>query len=128
MPKRLLIAEDDAAVSAMVADILRIEGFDPVIVAEGRKVLDVLRSQPFDMVILDIMLPGLDGISILRGIRDDPATSRIPVVMLTAKTDDESTWAGWRAGCDYYMTKPFDPDELLEILRRLEKASSSSGA
>ena len=104
----------------MVADILRIEGFEPVVVSEGRKVLDVLRSQPFDMVILDVMLPGLDGISIMRGIRDDAQTAHIPVVMLTAKTDDESTWAGWRAGCDYYMTKPFDPDELLAILRRLD--------
>lgn len=126
MARRLLIAEDDRSVSSMVADILRIEGFESVIVAEGRRVLDVLRSQSFDMVLLDIMLPGLDGISILREIRDEPRTSHIPVVMLTAKNDDESTWAGWRAGCNYYMTKPFDPDELLAILRSLDTAASTA--
>lgn len=124
MPKRLLIAEDDQAIGSMVSDILRIEGFDSVVVSEGRKVLEVLRSQPFDMVLLDVMLPGLDGLSIMREIRDDPQTSHIPVVMLTAKTDDESTWAGWRAGCNYYMTKPFDPDELLAILHSLGSAST----
>jgi two-component system, OmpR family, response regulator MtrA len=126
--RRLLIAEDDPAIASMVSDILRIEGYESVIVSEGRKVLDVLRSQPFDMVLLDVMLPGLDGISIMRDIRDEPQTSDIPVVMLTAKTDDESTWAGWRAGCNYYMTKPFDPDELLVILRSLAKATSTPGA
>lgn len=109
----------------MMADLLRFEGFESVVVPEGRKVLEVLRSQPFDMVILDVMLPGLDGISIMKGIREEPETSDIPVVMLTAKTDDESTWAGWRAGCNYYMTKPFDPDELLAILRSFEAAAST---
>jgi DNA-binding response OmpR family regulator len=128
MSKRLLIAEDDPAISSMMVDILRLEGFDSVVVSEGRSVLDMLRSQPFDVVLLDVMLPGLDGISIMKGIRDDAQTSHIPVVMLTAKTDDESTWAAWRAGCDYYMTKPFDPDELLAILRRLEPASPTRRA
>lgn len=123
--RRLLIAEDDPAIGSMMADLLRFEGFESVVVPEGRKVLEVLRSQPFDMVILDVMLPGLDGISIMKGIREEPETSDIPVVMLTAKTDDESTWAGWRAGCNYYMTKPFDPDELLAILRSFEAAAST---
>ncbi len=125
MTRRLLIAEDDPAIGSMMADLLRFEGFESVVVPEGRKVLEVLRSQPFDMVILDVMLPGLDGISIMKGIREEPETSDIPVVMLTAKTDDESTWAGWRAGCNYYMTKPFDPDELLAILRSFEAAAST---
>ncbi|MFY9588336.1 MAG: response regulator transcription factor [Actinomycetota bacterium] len=128
MPKRLLIAEDDSAISSMMVDILRVEGIESTVVSEGRKVLDVLRSEPFDLVLLDIMLPGLDGISILRAIRDDPEKGDIPVVMLTAKTDDETTWAGWRAGCNYYMTKPFDPDELLAIIRSLERASSMPDA
>lgn len=128
MPKRLLIAEDDNAISSMVVDILRMEGIESTVVSEGRTVLDVLRSEPFDLVLLDIMLPGLDGISILRAIRDDPEKGDIPVVMVTAKTDDETTWAGWRAGCNYYMTKPFDPDELLAIVRSLERASSMPDA
>jgi DNA-binding response OmpR family regulator len=83
-----------------------------------------LGSEPFDIVILDVMLPGMDGIQILTSIREEPSLNRVPVLMLSAKTDDATTWAGWRAGCDYYMTKPFDPDELLSILKRLEPARS----
>jgi DNA-binding response OmpR family regulator len=128
MPKRVLIAEDDSAISSMMVDILRMEGIESTVVSEGRKVMDVLRSEPFDLVLLDVMLPGLDGISILRAIRDDPEKGDVPVVMLTAKTDDETTWAGWRAGCNYYMTKPFDPDELLSIVRSLERAQSMPDA
>jgi DNA-binding response OmpR family regulator len=128
MPKRVLIAEDDNAISSMMVDILRMEGIESAVVSEGRKVMDVLHSEPFDLVLLDIMLPGLDGISIMRAIRDDPEKGDVPVVMLTAKTDDETTWAGWRAGCNYYMTKPFEPDELLAIVRSLERASSMPDA
>ena len=118
--RRLLVVEDDAAIGSMVVDLLRPDGFDVTVVADGRKALDALRST-FDVVLLDVMLPGMDGIAILRAIREDPATASLPVVMLTAKTDDESTWAGWRAGCDYFMTKPFDPVELVEVLNRLQR-------
>ena len=124
MKKRVLVVEDDAAVSYMIAQILRAEGYESAIAAEGRSALSMLRSNSFDMVILDVMLPGMDGISILKSIREEPDLNGVPVLMLSAKTDDATTWAGWRAGCDYYMTKPFDPDELLTILKRLEPARS----
>ena len=124
MKKRVLVVEDDAAVSYMIAQILRAEGYESAIAAEGRIALSMLRSNSFDMVILDVMLPGMDGISILKSIREEPDLNGVPVLMLSAKTDDATTWAGWRAGCDYYMTKPFDPDELLTILKRLEPARS----
>ena len=124
MTKRVLVVEDDEAVSHMIAQILRAEGYESTAAAEGRSALAMLRSNPFDMVILDVMLPGMDGISILKSIREEPALNGVPVLMLSAKTDDATTWAGWRAGCDYYMTKPFDPDELLTILKRLEPARS----
>ena len=120
MTKHILVVEDDAAVGHMIERILRIEGYASTIVSEGRRAMDVLRSRPFDLVILDVMLPGMDGIAILKEIREDAAFGELPVVMLTAKTDDETTWAGWRAGCNYYMTKPFEPDELLAILKQLE--------
>ena len=124
MTKRVLVVEDDAAVSHMITQILRAEGYESTAAEEGRSALDLLRSQPFDIVILDVMLPGMDGISILKAIREEPSLNGVPVLMLSAKTDDATTWAGWRAGCDYYMTKPFDPDELISILKRLELARS----
>ena len=125
MSKRVLVVEDDPAVSYMIAQILRVEGYESTTVAEGRGALSLLRSNPFDIVILDVMLPGMDGISILKSIREEPSLNGVPVLMLSAKTDDATTWAGWTAGCDYYMTKPFDPDELLTILKRLEPARST---
>lgn len=124
MTKRVLVVEDDAAVSHMIAQILRAEGYESTAASEGRSALAMLRSGSFDVVILDVMLPGMDGISILKSIREEPSLNGVPVLMLSAKTDDATTWAGWRAGCDYYMTKPFDPDELLTILKRLEPARS----
>lgn len=128
MSKRVLIVEDDPAVGPMISQILALEGYETAIVAEGRRALEVLRSGPFDLVILDVMLPGVDGISIMRSIREEPSMRSLPVVMLTAKTDDETTWAGWQAGCDYFMTKPFEPDELLLILKRFEQeAGDRSG-
>lgn len=123
--KRVLVVEDDPAVSHMLGEILRLEGYGAKVVTDGRAALESLRSNAYDIVVLDIMLPGMDGITMMKEIRDDPATAHLPVVILTAKTDDATTWAGWRAGCNYYMTKPFDPDELLSILKRLEPATTA---
>lgn len=120
MPKRVLIVEDDPAIGHMITQILFLEGYETTVVAEGRDALATLKAEGSDLVILDVMLPGMDGISVLRSIREDPETVHVTVVMLTAKTDDDTTWAGWQAGCDYYMTKPFEPDELLLILKRFE--------
>jgi len=118
--RRLLVVEDDPAIGSMVGEILRVEGFETALVTEGTKALDTLRASPFDGAILDVMLPGMDGLSILKAIRADAALGGIPVVMLTAKIDDASTWEGWKAGCDCYLPKPFDPDELVSVVKRLQ--------
>jgi len=123
---RLLIVEDDPTISFMLSEILRSEGFEPNAVLEGTHVLEELRSKSYDVVLLDVMLPGLDGITLLRAIREDPSLGGIRVIMLTAKSDDETTWAGWKAGCDYFLPKPFEPDELVAILRRLESSTPSA--
>ena len=122
--KRVLLVEDDQAVGHMIAEVLRLEGYAITVVTQGRNALPTLRADAYDIVVLDVMLPGMDGIAILKAIREDPATAEIPVLILSAKTDDATTWEGWRAGCNYYMTKPFDPDELILILKRHEPASA----
>jgi DNA-binding response OmpR family regulator len=127
MPK-LLIVEDDQTISFMVREVLRHEGFETTAIAEGSDALDALRADPYDIVLLDVMLPGVDGISILRAIREDPALSHIAVVLLTARSDDSSTWEGWKAGCDLYLSKPFDPDELVAALDRLVSERSAAAA
>ena len=118
--RRLLVVEDDPAIGPMIKEILRLEGFETVVEADGMKAMTTLRAGRFDGAILDVMLPGKDGISILKEIRADTSLGRIPVVMLTAKTDDASTWEGWKAGCDCYLPKPFDPDELIATIKRLQ--------
>jgi two-component system response regulator MtrA len=123
----VLVVEDDRALSSMIAQVLDMDGYDITVVDDGRKALSALRSGEFVAVLLDVMLPGLDGISLLRAIREDPAMWSIPVVMITAKTDDMTTWEGWKAGCDYFLTKPFDPGELATILHRLRSGSSAKG-
>lgn len=120
MNQRVLMVEDDAAIGAMVVNVLRLEGIEVTVVGHGREALEALRTQQYETAILDVMLPDMDGISIMRAIRQDPLTASIFVVILTAKTDDATTWEGWKAGCDYYMTKPFDPVDLVSVIRRLQ--------
>jgi DNA-binding response OmpR family regulator len=122
MKRRALVVDDDPTINAMIADILTLDRFEVTRVHDGDEAIGALRSDKYDVVLLDIMLPGQDGLSILKEIRAAADLSATPVVMLTAKADDDSAWEGWRAGCDSYMTKPFDPGELLATLHRLVSA------
>jgi DNA-binding response OmpR family regulator len=119
MIPRIAIIEDDPEISSMLEKLLRMDGFEVTVFPDGRPALPILRSGDYDAAILDVMLPGKDGITIMQEIRSAAETERLPVLMLTAKTDDASTFAGWKAGCNYFMNKPFDPVELVEVLRRV---------
>jgi DNA-binding response OmpR family regulator len=126
MSDRLLVVEDDPAVLQMISQIMTLEGFVVSAVTDGAGALDALRGGDFAAVVLDVMLPSKDGIAIMKEIREQPGLGGLPVVMLTARADDDTTWAGWRAGCNYYMTKPFDPTELSALVRRLVSAQEAS--
>jgi two-component system response regulator CpxR len=126
MRRKALIVDDDPTINAMIADILTLDRFEVTRVHDGDEALGALRSDRYDVVLLDVMLPGQNGLEILKEIRAAADLSTTPVVMLTAKADDDSAWAGWRAGCDYYMTKPFDPSELIAILHRLVPTPSGT--
>jgi DNA-binding response OmpR family regulator len=114
---RVAVIEDDPEIGPMLGKILEMDGFQVALIRDGISAVGALRSGGFRAAVLDIMLPGKDGISVLREIRGIAETARLPVIMLTAKTDDATTWEGWRAGASYFMTKPFDPDELVAVLR-----------
>ena len=118
----MAVVEDDRAIAMMLQEVLTLEGFDVTVMHEGPSALMALRAEPFDLVILDVMLPGRDGISILRDLREGELTQDTPVIMLTAKTDDASTWEGWRAGCNLYLEKPFDPNHVVAAVRELLSA------
>lgn len=119
MRRKILLAEDDAPTRAVITDMLKIEGFEVVGVSNGFAAIGAVDTFTPDIAILDVMMPGKDGIAVLEHLRGDERTRTMPVIILTARADSDTTWAGWRAGCDYYMNKPFEPDDLIATVIRL---------
>ncbi len=124
MKARVLVVDDDPALAEMLGIILRNEGFHPIFVADGEQALDAFREHRPDLVLLDLMLPGVSGIDICRAIR---AESGVPVVMLTAKADTVDVVLGLESGADDYVVKPFKPKELVARIRaRLRRSEEST--
>lgn len=117
--RQVLIVDDEPDIRRFLALSLEMSGFEVTVAEDGIQADALVRETMPHLVVLDVMMPGVDGISVLRKLRSHPLTQAIPVVMLTAKSSDEDTWAGWEAGANYYMTKPFDIDHLIEVLELL---------
>jgi two-component system response regulator MtrA len=111
---RVLVVDDDAALAEMLSIVLRNEGFEPVWCSHGDKAFSAFRESRPDLVLLDLMLPGRDGVDVCRDIR---AESGVPIVMLTAKSDTIDVVAGLEAGADDYVSKPFKAKELIARIR-----------
>ena len=114
MTSRILVVDDDTALAEMIGIVLRTEGFEPVFCADGAAAVDAWRTQRPDLVLLDLMLPGMDGIEICTRIR---AESGVPIIMLTARTDTADVVRGLESGADDYIVKPFNPKELVARIR-----------
>lgn len=114
MPQKILVVDDDPAISEMLTIVLEAEGFNTVAVTDGALAVDTFNREEPDLVLLDLMLPGMNGIDICRLIRQN---STVPIVMLTAKTDTVDVVLGLETGADDYITKPFKPKELIARLR-----------
>lgn len=112
---RILVAEDEERISAFIAKGLRAEGMTPTVVADGRAAFDYAMTGGFDLLVLDIGLPGHDGFAVLRQLRE--ARNDIPVLILTARDSITDTVAGLSGGADDYMAKPFRFEELLARIR-----------
>src|SRR4051812_19890546 len=110
MRGRVLVVDDDTALAEMLGIVLRGEGFEPMFCGDGNGALEAFRTARPDLVLLDLMLPGRDGIEVCRLIR---AESGVPIVMLTAKTDTVDVVLGLESGADDYVVKPFKPKELV---------------
>jgi len=108
--KRILIVEDDLSIAELQKDYLELSGFEVTICTDGIQGLNTLKQKEFDLLILDVMLPKIDGFSILRSIQDD---KDIPVLMVSAKKDEIDKIKGLSLGADDYITKPFSPSELV---------------
>ncbi len=114
MKGRVLVVDDDTALAEMIGIVLRTEGFEPFFCADGDGALEAFRAARPDLVLLDLMLPGKDGIEVCRQIR---AESVVPIVMLTAKSDTVDVVLGLESGADDYVPKPFKPKELVARVR-----------
>ena len=123
---RILIVEDEVRLAATLADLLHRHGYTTDICHNGTDGLDSALSGIYDLLILDVMLPGMDGFTLLRHLRDNG--SALPVLMLTARCDVSDRVRGLDSGADYYLTKPFEPEELLACIRSLLRRSGESMA
>ena len=123
---RILVVEDDHVIRELLVVNLKMEGHEPVTAADGHEALDaVARTHP-DVVLLDMMLPGLDGWEVTSRLKSDRATSAIPIVALSARAMQADIDRGRELGVDHYVTKPFDPIELMRLVGDL--TSGDAGA
>jgi DNA-binding response OmpR family regulator len=125
MGRRILIVEDEKDIQDLLAHYLKKEGYDVQSAKDGRDGLERASKEKFDLVISDLMLPQVDGLEICRRLRSQPAVAALPIIMLTAKTEETDRIVGLEMGADDYITKPFSPQEVLARIkalhRRLEK-------
>ena len=125
MKSRILVVDDDPALAEMLTIVLRGEGFDTAVVGDGIRALPAVRELRPDVVLLDLMLPGMNGIDVCRAIRTE---SGVPIVMLTAKTDTVDIVVGLESGADDYVVKPFKPKELIARIRARVRATETEPA
>ena len=128
--QRILIIEDEVDIAELISFNLQRNQFDTILAHNGLEGLDKAMSIEPDLIILDLMLPGMDGISVNKELKSDPRTRNIPVIMLTAKTQTDDRITGLETGADDYITKPFSPKELVlraqAILKRTVQKNSGT--
>jgi DNA-binding response OmpR family regulator len=123
-----LLVDDDARLGALVAEYLGRHEIDVTVAGDGERGLAALRRKAFDVVLLDVMLPGIDGLETCRRLRATPGLAGLPVIMLTAKGDDVDRIVGLELGADDYLGKPFNPRELLARIRAILRRTAPAGA
>ena len=128
MAKRLLVVDDDVGLLLAVSDTLRAEGYDVTTARRGAEAMIRIAEALPDLIISDIRMPGMDGYQLVRNLRSHARTRLVPIVFLTAKDETADRIAGFRTGVDAYVTKPFEPDELVAIvagiLERVQRTHS----
>lgn len=126
--RRILIAEDDEDIARLITHYVRRQGWQAHVVPTGDGALAYARANRVDVLILDLMLPGLTGMEVCRALRAHEATARLPIIMVTAKAEETDRVAGLDTGADDYLTKPFSPNELVARIRAVLRRSASRDA
>jgi len=123
---RILVAEDDPDIASLLAHSLQKAGYEADVVSSGKDVLPRIRKTPPDLLLLDLMLPGQDGLEVCRAVRADDNTAGIPIIMVTAKGEESDRIVGLELGADDYITKPFSPGEVVARVRALLRRATRS--
>jgi DNA-binding response OmpR family regulator len=127
---KILVVDDEEDILELVRFNLSREGHEVLCAETGEKALEILKSKPVDLMVLDLMLPGIDGFSVAKRVKNDPRLQHVPIVMLTAKGSETDVVTGLQLGAEDYITKPFSPRVLIarihKILRRVAQAPAGS--
>jgi two-component system alkaline phosphatase synthesis response regulator PhoP len=128
MAKKILVVDDEKHIVRLVEVNLQRAGYEVVTAYDGVQALEVVKREKPDMIVLDVMMPRMNGFEVLKNLKASPETQEIPVIMLTAKAQDQDIFKGWQSGVDSYLTKPFNPMELLTFVKRIfESAEAYEG-
>jgi two-component system, OmpR family, alkaline phosphatase synthesis response regulator PhoP len=120
--KKILAVDDEKHIVRLVQVNLERHGYTVVTAFDGKEALEKVAAEKPDLIVLDVMMPYLDGFEVLKELKKDPDTRGIPVIMLTAKAQDADVFRGWQSGADCYLTKPFNPMELIMFVKRIFKS------
>ncbi|MDP2166949.1 MAG: response regulator [Thermodesulfovibrionales bacterium] len=126
--KRILVVDDEPDIVELVSYNLRKEGYDVSSASDGEEAFGMIKKGGYDLLILDLMLPGIPGIELCRMIRSNPETAGLPIIMLTAKTEEIDRVLGLETGADDYLTKPFSPRELAARIRAVLRRAVGAAA
>lgn len=127
MPKKILAVDDEKHIVRLVQVNLERAGYQVLTAYDGIDALEKVKAEKPDMIVCDVMMPRMDGFEVLRNLKADAGTRDIPVIMLTAKAQDADVFKGWQSGVDAYLTKPFNPMELLAFVKRIFKSLDNVG-
>ena len=119
MAQKILVVDDERHIVRLVEVNLERAGYDVVTAYDGVEALEQVEEEDPDMIVLDVMMPRMDGFDVLKNLQSDPEYKDIPVIMLTAKAQDADIFKGWQSGVSSYLTKPFNPKELLVFVERI---------
>ncbi len=125
--KKILAVDDEKNIVRLVQVNLERAGYKVITAGDGKEALKKVADEKPDLIVLDVMMPYMDGFEVLQNLRRNPATRFLPVIMLTAKTQDADVFRGWQSGVDCYLTKPFNPVELLSFVKRIFDSGGGRG-
>jgi len=119
MTKRIMTVDDSASIRQMVGFTLRNAGYEVLETEDGQEALEVLEREPIDMLITDLNMPNVDGISLIKKVREKAETKFIPIIMLTTESQDDKKNQGREAGATGWIVKPFRPDQLINVITKV---------